>query len=65
MKSCHNQAENDRNSEVASDTPQSKPPSLDFDGTARKSVLIAPDGTEWLQITSGDNSVGRCSQQNV
>ena len=65
MNSCHNQEENDRNSDVASDTPQSELPSLDVGGTAGKSVLIAPDGTKWLQITSGDSSVGRCSQQNI
>ena len=65
MNSCHNQEENDRNSDVASDTPQGELPSLDVGGTARKSVLIAPDGTEWLQITSGDSSVGRCSQENI
>ena len=63
--SCHNQEENDRNSEVASGTSQREHPSLDIGGTARKSVLIAPDGTEWLQITSGDSLVGRCSQQNI
>ena len=50
---------------MASDTPQSKLPSLDVDGTASKSVLIASDGTEWLQITSGDSSVERCSKQNI
>ena len=65
MNSCHNQEENDRNSNVASDTPQSELSSLDVGGTARKSVLIAPDGTEWLQITSSDSSVRRCSQQNI
>ena len=65
MNSCHNQEENDRNSVVASDTPQSELPSLDVGGTARKSVLIAPDGTKWLQITSGDSSLGRYSQQNI
>ena len=65
MNSCHNQEENDRNSDVASDTPHSEFPSLDVGGTARKSVLIAPCGTEWLQITSCDSSVGRCSQQNI
>ena len=65
MNSCHNQEENDRNSEVASDTPQSELPSLDVGGTARQSVLIAPDGTEWLQITSSDSLVGRCSQENI
>ena len=65
MNSCHNQEENDRNSEVASDTPQSELPSLDVGGTARQSVLIAPDGTEWLQITSRDSLVGRCSQENI
>ena len=63
--SCHNQEENDRNSDVASETPQSELPSLDVGGTAKKSILIAPDGTEWLQITSGDSSVGRCLQQNI
>ena len=46
MISCHNQEKNDRNSDVASDTLQSKLPSLDVGGSARKSVLIAPDGTE-------------------
>ena len=65
MNSCHNQEENDRNSDVASDTPKSELPSLDVGVTARKSVLIAPDGTEWLQITSADSSVGRCLQQNI
>ena len=28
-------------------------------------ILIAPDGIEWLQITPGENSAGRCSQQNI
>ena len=65
MNSCHNQEENDRNSDVASDIPQSELPSLDVGGTARKSALIAPDGTEWLQITFCDSSVGRCPQQNI
>ena len=65
MNSCHNQEENDLNSDVASDTPQSELPSLDVGGTARKSVLIAPGVTEWLQITSGDSSVGRCPQQDI
>ena len=65
MNSCHNQEKNDRNSDAASDTPQSELSSLDVGGTARKSVLIAPDGIEWLQITSADGSVGRCSQQNI
>ena len=65
MSSCHNQEENGRNGDVASDTPQSELPSLNVGGTARKSVLIAPDGTEWLQITSSDSLVGRCSQQNI
>ena len=65
MNSCHNQEENDRNSDVALDTPQSELPSLDVIGTARKSVLTAPDGTEWLQITSCGISVGRCTQQNI
>ena len=60
MNPCHNQKENDRNSDVASVTLQSELPSLDVGGIARKSVLIAPNGTEWLQITSGDSSVGRC-----
>ena len=50
---------------MASDNPQSELPSLDVGGTARKSILIAPDGTEWLQITCSDSSVGRCSQQNI
>ena len=65
MNSCRNQEENDQISDVASDTPQSVLPSLDVGGTVRKSVLIAPDGTEWLQITSGDSSVAKCSQQNI
>ena len=65
MNSFHNQEENDGNSGVASDTPQSELPSLDVGGTARKSVLITSDGTEWLQITSDDSSVGRCSQHNI
>ena len=65
MNSCHNQEENDRNSDVASDTPQSELPSLDVGGTAKKSVVITLNGTEWLQITSGDSLVGRCSQQNI
>ena len=65
MNSGHNQEENDRNSDVASDTPQSELLSLDVDDTARKGVLIALDETEWLQITFGDSSVGRCSLQNV
>ena len=65
MNSCHNQEENDRNSGVASDTSQSELPFLDVGSTARNSELIAPDGTEWLQITSSDSSVGRCSQQNI
>ena len=65
MNSCHNQEENDRNSDVASDTPQGELPSIDVGGTARKSVLIAPDETEWLQITSGDSSCRRCLQQNI
>ena len=59
MNSYHNQEENDRNSDVASNTPQTELPSLNVGGTARKRVLIAPDGTEWLQITSGDNLVGK------
>ena len=50
---------------MASDTPQSELPSLDVGGPARKSVLIAPNGTEWLQITSVVSSVGRCLQQNI
>ena len=65
MNSYHNQEENNRNRDVASDTPQSKLPSLGVGGTARKSVLVAPDGTKWIQITSGDSSVGRCSQKNI
>ena len=65
MNSCHNQEENDRNSDVALDTPQSELHSLNVSGTARNSVLIDPDGSEWLQITSGDSSLGRCSQQNI
>ena len=65
MNSYHYQEENDRNSDVASDTPQSELLSLDVGGTAAKSVLITPNGTEWLQITSGDIAVGRCSQQNI
>ena len=65
MNSCRNQEENDQISDVASDTPQSELPSLDVGGTVRKSVLITPDGTEWLQITSGDSSVAKCSQQNI
>ena len=35
---------------MASDTPQSEFPSMDVGGTARESVLIAPDGTECLPI---------------
>ena len=50
---------------MALDTPQSELPFLDVDSTARKSVRIAPDRTEWIQITSGDSSVGRCSQLNI
>ena len=50
---------------MTSDTSQSKFPFLDVGGTARKSALIAPNGTEWLQITSGDSLVGKCSQQNI
>ena len=65
MNSCHNQEANDRNSDVASDTPQSELPLLDVGGTARKTVLIAPDRTEWLEITSGDSSAGRCLLQNI
>ena len=65
INSCHNQEENDRNSDVALDTPQSELPYLDVGGTARKSVLITPDETEWLQITSGGRAVGRCLQQNI
>ena len=52
MNSCHNQEKNDRNSDVASDTPQSELPSLEVCSTARKRILIAPNGTEWVQITS-------------
>ena len=65
MNSCHNQEENDQNSDVTLNSQQSELPSLDVGGTGRKSVLIAPNRTEWLQITSGDSSVGRCSQQNI
>ena len=47
------------------DPPQSELPSLDVSRTARKSLTIAPDGTEWLQLTSGDSSLRRCSEQNI
>ena len=36
INSCHIQEENDRNSDVTSDTPQSELPSLDVVGTARR-----------------------------
>ena len=65
MNSCHNQEENDRNSDMVSDTPQSELPSLDVGGTAGKSALITSDGAEWLHITSCDSSVGRCLQHNI
>ena len=50
---------------VSSPPPPPPPAPLASLLVARKSVLIAPDETEWLQITSGDSLVGRCSQQNI
>ena len=52
---------------LAPDTSESELPSPDVDGAAENSNIIftAPDGTKWLQITTGDLSVCRHPQQNM
>lgn len=65
-----NEEENDQNIELAPDTSQSELPSSDVDeyddaAENRGIILTAPDGTEWLQMTPGDYSAGRRSQQNI
>jgi len=62
----HNEERYDQNIELASDTSQSGLPFPDADGAENSKVIItAPDGTNWLQITPGDLSAGRHTQQNI
>ena len=58
---------------MTSGTAQNDLPSLDvYDNTGSSSpdndsdvILTAPDGTKWVQITLGESSAGRRSQQNI
>ena len=73
MSASNNQKENEQSSDVTPGTAQNEVPSLDvYDNTGSSSpgndrdvTLTAPDGIERLQITPGENSAGRRSQQNI
>ena len=65
-----NEEENNQNIELTPDTSQSELPfsyvdKYDDAAKNRGITLTAPDGTEWLQMTPGDYSARRRSQQNI
>ena len=63
----YSKEKNDWNIELASNISESELPSSDVDDVAENKdvILTAPDGTELNQISPGDYSSGRFSQQNI
>ena len=73
LSASNSQEENEQSSDATPGSAQNELPSLDaYDNTGNNGpgndsavILTASDRAEWLQITPGENSAGRRSQQNI
>ena len=73
LNTSNNQEENEQSSDATPGIAQNELPSLDvYDNTGNGGpdndsgvIFTASDRTEWLQITRGENSAERRSQQNI